>query len=774
MRIFSNYIYQPIPPDEFEVTKKENWDESVVSVTKRNLNNLIDNLNYTGNNNFSSNIIPKTLKNNTVDSTSITDNICRNIDNIRFADNFHFSTIQLDSFNNYKMVFKNMFSEPLNKYINEINENGGATAYSTVFHMGHVPSLFNPYLSVNVRGIGKNVPLYNKINGDEFNVTCNYLDPSGSVTWDTTSEKKNVTTKKDGKETYEEYELIVKKFKYDKNSKDNFSEHGIKVTESNYENDFTDCSINTLVRLSNEFVPDELNGTDKTFISKLGVARYKYADFMYCKDLGRISNNHLITLRRFAIPVGDNIISQFPGALLTPDIGRMVCWLGEDNKLEEILKYTYKSSWKQLNSEIQSKDSQEDAADRGILGSMVNLSTPQYLKSVAGGGGGSGNQILGAIVNNTPLGTFMDNKGTYEGNPILGNYDQNKIYTPKNSIQDTHIYEGKLTFTHSFNLVFKYELRAYENINPRAAFLDLLGNIHSVTYNRGEFWGGEQKIVGAPQNEQGWKKANYIMDNAFDKIGGFFDGLLNGGFNLDSIFGAFGELFGSLKNKAEEVVNDVTGGAGVNKEGAKNALNKFRSSGMGNALRGMVKNRLGRPAMYAFNSLLDGSPVGVWHVMIGNPRAPILSMGNLIIENTQIEHTGPLGIDDFPTQLTVTVTLKHAKSRDMVEIQKMYTGGVSSLVNPTIGSIGRMEHYYDLGNITSVIEGSTSQENLTNNGKVKQNSSTPITYRTVYYDSNGDVITDPTTIDNRQLLPLFGTNNPNILATNFSKDITSP
>lgn len=772
MRIFSNYMHQQIPPDEFEVVEGENWDAGVVSVSNRNLNNLIDNLDYTGNNNFSSNIIPKKLNNNTVNSTSITNSVCTNKDNIRFADNFHFSTAQLDSFNNYKMVFKNMFSEPLNKYINEINKEGGATAYSTVFHMGHVPSLFNPYLSVNVRGIGKNVPLYNKIKDDKFTINCTYLNPSASAKWDSPNEKKNLKTKQDGKQTYEEYELIVKKFKYDSN-KNNFGGFNVEVNESNYENDFTDCSINTLVKLSNEFIPDDLNGKDKTFISKLGVARYKYADFMYCKDLGRISNNHLITLRRFAIPVGDNIISQFPGALLTPDIGRMVCWLGEDNKLEEILKYTYKSSWKQLNSEIQEKPSEEDSADRGILGSMVNMANPQYLKSVAGGAAGSGNKILNALVNETPLGMFMDNKGTYEGNAALGNYDQNKVYTKKNSIQDTHIYEGKLTFTHSFNLVFKYELRAYENINPRAAFLDLLANIHSVTYNRGEFWGGAQKVVGAPANEQGWKKANHIIDNAFDKIGGFFDGLLNGGFNLDSIFGAFGELFGSLKNKAEEVVNDVTGGAGVNKEGAKNALNKFRSSGMGNALRGMVKNKLGRPAMYGFNSLLDGSPVGVWHVMIGNPRAPILSMGNLIIDNTQIEHNGPLGIDDFPTQLTVTVTLKHAKSRDMVEIQKMYTGGVSSIANSVIGSIGRMEHYYNLGGIMAVTEGTQLYEGVTG-GEVEQNSSTPITYKTVYYGADGKEITDFTSIENTHLLPLFGTNNPNVLATNFSKDTASP
>ena len=45
--------------------------------------------------------------------------------------------------------------------------------------------------------------------------------------------------------------------------------------------------------------------------------------------------------------------------------------------------------------------------------------------------------------------------------------------------------------------------------------------------------------------------------------------------------------------------------------------------------------------------------------------------------------------------------------------------------------------------------------------------------KTVYYGADGKEITDFTSIDNK-LLPLFGTNNPNVLATNFSKDTASP
>ncbi len=54
-------------------------------------------------------------------------------------------------------------------------------------------------------------------------------------------------------------------------------------------------------------------------------------------------------------------------------------------------------------------------------------------------------------------------------------------------------------------------------------------------------------------------------------------------------------------------------------------------------------------------------------------------MGNLILDDATIQHYGPLGQDDFPTGLLVTVKLKHARPRDMVDIQKMYTRGIMAV-----------------------------------------------------------------------------------------------
>ena len=88
-----------------------------------------------------------------------------------------------------------------------------------------------------------------------------------------------------------------------------------------------------------------------------------------------------------------------------------------------------------------------------------------------------------------------------------------------------------------------------------------------------------------------------------------------------------------------------------------------------------ILNKLGRPQKGMYNSLLSPAPVGLWHLTIGNPKRPIMSLGNMIITNVTLEHNGPLGIDDFPTGLKVTVDLERGKPRDIRDIEKMYMRG---------------------------------------------------------------------------------------------------
>lgn len=458
-----------------------------------------------------------------------------------------------------------------------------------------------------------------------------------------------------------------------------------------------DCSIRELVNLSS------------VRKSILGNARYRYADFMYCKDLGKISNNHMITLRKFAIPVGDNIFRSTVAKTAGEgkddpmssigDVGRMITWFDtDDNKLSDIMSYEYEASWKKLDAKIQQLDSQEDDEGRGIAGKIINNLSPGYnLQSSRGINSGG---LLGQLMNSMGIGA---NSHEYQHNDVaLGrNYDNNKVYTPRDTIQDTHIYEGKLTFKHEFTLNFSYKLRAYDNINPKSAFLDLLGNILTVTYRKGTFWGGKSEVLGAKPNKAGWQKYNNVLKGLSDAGGDLWKNIFHlEGANTDGLLGALSQFGSSLLDIVKGAGMDIGGAASSAMQTAKDFLSGNITAGevmgkvktsvqagaqkaadlnLGQVMMGSIKNKLGRPALYAFDSLLTGAKVGLWHVTIGNPKNPIATFGNLIMTNAKITHSGPLGFDDFPTDLHVSVTLKHAMSRDATEISKMYTKGQNGI-----------------------------------------------------------------------------------------------
>ena len=472
-------------------------------------------------------------------------------------------------------------------------------------------------------------------------------------------------------------------------------------------------------------IEDSANCTIRELVNKshtpngvLGLAKYKYSDFLFCKNIGKVSNNHMITLRRFAHPVGDNIfrfsgkgylnekMPGYHGHQENGSIGTLVTWFGtDDNKLEEILSYSVQSSWVEFKSKIDEIDTyDEDNSANGIIGMFANSFNPAYNSLVARGMAGSnslwtktGSAIFGATIGKIP---GMGGRDASSGNGTNANSmnkwklmymsaDKNKIYTPQNTIQATHKYEGKLTLQHEFTLNFSYRLRALDVMNPKAVMLDLIGNILEVTYNRGHFWGGSRRFIGPPRNTTGIAKANAFIDRQWEKLEGFIQGFANGTIEWQGILASLSDVVSQAVNAVKDMASG--GAAGLKeklskgltsfKEGAQKLAGKFISTGASRAILGQLKNSLGRPSVYAMDSLLDGAPVGLWHVTIGNPKNPIAAFGNLIMTNAKITHSGPLGFDDFPTELKVSCTLKHGRSRDLSEVARMYTKGSSAFYN---------------------------------------------------------------------------------------------
>jgi hypothetical protein len=235
----------------------------------------------------------------------------------------------------------------------------------------------------------------------------------------------------------------------------------------------------------------------------LGRNTYSYSDFMYCKHLGKISNNYLITLRRFPIPVDDYISSM--GTTLrknsrissknSESIGCMVTWMGAPgNEMNNILKYTVQLPFKE--EQAQWEDANVDAdAGKGILNQLAatfdSTYREQYMQGMAGGVYGDG--YMGKL--------FNAGSNPYSVSQFSSFQDKNKVYGPVDAVKSTYMRDSNgIKFGQSFTVVFDYELRSYNGINGRQAMLDLLSNILNVTYSTGTFWGGGYKGGGAHQN----------------------------------------------------------------------------------------------------------------------------------------------------------------------------------------------------------------------------------------------------------------------------------
>ena len=405
----------------------------------------------------------------------------------------------------------------------------------------------------------------------------------------------------------------------------------------------------------------------KSHAGLMGTSLYEYSDFMFCKYLGKIPNNYMITLRRFTIPVTDYIKpygnpTAINGTGAGPMVGTktdsggvpmgcMVTWLGTPgNELNEIMKYSFTMPFKSVNSKFESDGSPGgQAVDKNSGGAIGGAFSKAFSSGAARR---CGNLIMPGIFN-VRGGQTVSYPGPH--------YDANKAYSGVDMIKSIYIRDGEkgLTFDQKFKLTFDYELRSYDGVNGKQAMLDLLGNILTVCYTTGDFWGGAYRHEAGGSSMQPMSSLECMRHhNTFSEY--------VGAFQRD-----FQKVRGSIANAMKDPIGTIMN--------LLDNLGGFLLGGNGNVAPAQMSQSV--------NALLSDSAVGFWHVTVGNPCAPMMSIGNLVMTNCTVEHYGPLGIDDFPTGLKVTCEFDSGKPRDKRLIERMYNGGNDRIYMPLDQSV---------------------------------------------------------------------------------------
>lgn len=381
---------------------------------------------------------------------------------------------------------------------------------------------------------------------------------------------------------------------------------------------------------------------------------YQLNDFLWCKWYGKIPNNRLLTLRRYPIPVEDNIQVNADKGPLVP-IAQAVTWWGEEtgNSLTDTLGMTWGFKWKTLTSEVQDITGNEIEADK-ILDFVTDDPVTRRL-------------LLATFFtneNNQFAGTDFDNKAQQwvRDSYITGPY-WNRILGPINVIDSTQIRDRGYDWKHSIKLEFSYKLRTFNNINPKIAMLDLITNFLALTHNKAEFWGGGIRY--------------------FQKTGYIIPGLSSKKFEEGDFIGGMEEVITQMVALVQQKAGEAAASIATLSKGLKGAelatyVQKLEESAKSskaiqNMAGTMVKDLMQKPL--SIRSFLDGRATGEWHLTVGNPMNPLAVIGNLCLKSTTISFSESVGIDDFPTEVKFTVTLEHGRPRAKQDIESMFNLG---------------------------------------------------------------------------------------------------
>ena len=430
-------------------------------------------------------------------------------------------------------------------------------------------------------------------------------------------------------------------------------------------------------------------------------APYYWKDFLYCKHYGTIPNNYMITLRRFPTPVLDNLSvpgnksdlksseSYHAGGAGRP-VAQAVTWFGGNtgNDLSTLITFSTGINWKgapqadTLTQEAFSKGFFQDGPIKFFGGVLNKIS--EGMGNVFDTGAALAEGITIATDPDSTITKAIRAKGlrdlAKDRAGIMGEY----IWTPVDVVTSGSVRDMGLSFSWgSLSLIFEYELTSVGEVNSKAAFLDLMGNLLSIGTNYGNFltpdirYNSNFPALGFPGGDEGLQEYYNDPLNWLITYGSKISNVMGGSDSNDTSSGTpqpSGETDQSTLAKIQEIYTRMSKNSGNN---ITDTIREIQNT-LGDDASRFLKTSITAEFIEKYQaplSFLTGAPIGEWHIVIGNPCNPIAMIGNLICKGVNIEFGDALGPDDFPTTMKATFSLEHARDRERGEIESIFNRG---------------------------------------------------------------------------------------------------
>jgi hypothetical protein len=354
-------------------------------------------------------------------------------------------------------------------------------------------------------------------------------------------------------------------------------------------------------------------------------------DFLYCRDLEKYPNNRLVVLRRFAQPVGNNLflpgkMGQYPHPIST-----VVSWVNPEE--DGFFNFSFGEKWEQQS---------EDFFDI-LKGAMQKIS-----------GGGGGNVVTNALQKQL----FQNILGSMG----VTNLSFEDFYGNPSIIKST---SRRSTGGDGFNFDFNYTLTAnYEmrhlvgpnnaHIDSQVAMLDIMANLIKMGSSDSIFRlsTGFSMFASKTLNAMAAGRTSQILQEI-----------------LKGAISAAKSMINSVVEMLKADLDKIkAGGVDAAKEVAVQRLTQLADA----TIQGIIaEHKVKLEASIAGSSGLPNAP---WHLTIGNPKKPVVSIGDMVVDKVELKGKNELGYDDWPTEIEAKITLKNARPLGAQEIENIFNG----------------------------------------------------------------------------------------------------
>ena len=381
--------------------------------------------------------------------------------------------------------------------------------------------------------------------------------------------------------------------------------------------------------------------------------RLRPSDFAYLTNLGVYPSNRLWILRRYpeSAVVPDNLDQWEKPA---SPVATLIGWVKPSD--EDMFSITFGETWTQVTKMLHTQLLE-------ILSDFTGMK-PDKIIPIPALSRGLLFQFLRQMGGNSEWG--VDEIPI--GEPNVLRTASSRMATPDDA--------QNLKSAISFPLETSYEMKLIGDVDPGSAMLDILDNIvYMGTSNTKFFMNANSSIVqkllvaaNSPNSAGAWMAViEQLVSDFMAALQKVFTASID---FIKSVGSTVTSIAGSISGTT---IDTVTLGKTLTDMADKSPILKSLLTSTVAIYRWPLKGSI---------ALMTGLSSTPWHLTIGNPVSPFISVSNVLVGDIGLSWSNELGYNDMPTRINVKLTATLGRPLGAQEIVRMFNNSYQRVYNP--------------------------------------------------------------------------------------------